>query len=130
MKTAYGGFESCVSETLRTKVDSNINIIRKKAYNAGRDFKSKATVNKSAIKRGSSLCMCVKIQITMTERWNKEWAIAEISLPIAAYGKTKVVYAPIFFKVMPDGGLSILINKTSVWIIWADLTLGKIAVYL
>lgn len=99
---------------MRAKVDSNKNIIHEITYNAGRHFNSKATVNKSAIKRGCSLCMCVKLQITVFERWNKEWALAEIFLPIADYGKTKGVF--FLNKVMLDAGLSILINTTSVWI--------------
>lgn len=61
MKIVYGGFESCVLEILWIKVDSNINIICKKVYNVGRDFKLKVIVNKSVIKIGCLLCMCVKI---------------------------------------------------------------------
>lgn len=66
----------------------------------------------------------------MFEWWNKEWVIVEIFLFIVVYGKIKVVYVFIFFKVMFDGGLLILINKILVWIIWVDLILGKIVVYL
>lgn len=66
----------------------------------------------------------------MFEWWNKEWVIVEIFLFIVDYGKIKVVYVFIFFKVMFDGGLLILINKILVWIIWVDLILGKIVVYL
>lgn len=61
MKIVYGGFESWVLEILWIKVDSNINIIYKKVYNVGRDFNLKVIVNKSVIKRGCLLCMCVKI---------------------------------------------------------------------
>lgn len=60
MKIVYGGFESCVLEILWIKV-SNINIIYKKVYDVGRDFNLKVIVNKSVIKRGCLLCMCVKI---------------------------------------------------------------------
>lgn len=41
----------------------------------------------------------------MFEWWNKEWVIVEIFLFIVDYGKIKVVYVFIFFKVMFDGGL-------------------------